>query len=317
MESYDGQVVYEQERDYQIADGSLVLAKDSRIPHTGWGTFFYDTEDEAKQALEKSGFGLDFGPVAADNGKFISLEPIGHPELVTKWQTAVTYTTSEKQFGAVQKSCVDKLPRLQEKLKKGEPIKIVLFGDSICCGFDCSGKYGQQPGQPVWAKLLLHRIKEKWNNLVSFHNTSLSGMDTEWAVKNAYNRAGRYQPDLVILGFGMNDRCGMEEYREKTQRLIDAVRKDSPQTEVLLVSTTLPNPLCGTPPMYFAAHQEEYAEALRSLCGEGIGLADVQEVHREINKRKRYIDLTGNWLNHPNDFLARLYAQTIAASLAL
>ena len=317
VESYDGETAYKQERDYKVEDGNLVLTKDSSIPHTGWGTFFYDTEEEARQALEKSHFGLDFGPVAAANGKFINLEPIGHPELVTKWQTAVTYTTTGKRFHAVQKSNMESLPRLQEKVAKKEPVKIVLFGDSICCGFDCSGKYGQQPGQPVWAKLLLHRIEEKWDSSVSFHNTSLSGMDTEWAIENAYNRAGRYQPDLVILGFGMNDRCGMEEYREKTQRLIDAIKKDSPQTEVLLVSTTLPNPLCGTPPMYFMAHQEEYAEALRGLCREGVGLADVQEVHREINTRKRYIDLTGNWLNHPNDFLARLYAQTVAAALAL
>ena len=40
-------------------------------------------------------------------------------------------------------------------------------------------------------------------------------------------------------------------------------------------------------------------------------LADVQGVQREVMKRKRYIDLTGNLLNHPNDYLARIQAQVL------
>ena len=46
-------------------------------------------------------------------------------------------------------------------------------------------------------------------------------------------------------------------------------------------------------------------------------LAAVQEIQREIQKKKRYVDLTGNWLNHPNDYLARVQAQVIAAVLGL
>lgn len=53
VESYDGETAYKRERDYKVEDGNLVLTKDSSIPHTGWGTFFYDTEEEARQALEK------------------------------------------------------------------------------------------------------------------------------------------------------------------------------------------------------------------------------------------------------------------------
>ena len=35
-------------------------------------------------------------------------------------------------------------------------------------------------------------------------------------------------------------------------------------------------------------------------------LLHIQAVQKEIGKRKRYIDITGNWLNHPNDYLARI-----------
>lgn len=317
VESYDGQTVYEEGKDFLVEGDLLKLTPDSSIPHTGWSAFLYETREEAEEALDKGEFRLDFGPVMATDGRYLNLNPIGHPQLVTRWQVAVTYTTAEKQFPAVQKSCMDQLPRLGARLAKGDPVSIVLFGDSICCGFDCSGKYGQEPGQPVWDDLLLHRMREKWDSPVSLRNTSLGGMDTEWAIERAHERAGQHRPDLAILGFGMNDRCRPEEYREKTLRFIEAVRKESPETEILLLSTSLPNPLAATAPMHFWAYQDQYAEVLRDLCQEGIALADVQEVHREIAKRKRYIDVTGNWLNHPNDFLARIYAQVTAAALGL
>ncbi len=79
----------------------------------------------------------------------------------------------------------------------------------------------------------------------------------------------------------------------------------------MLIATTLPNPLTRTAPMYFCAHQEEYAQSLRTLCGTGVVLADVQGVQKELMKRKRYIDITGNLINHPNDYLARIQGQVL------
>lgn len=150
---------------------------------------------------------------------------------------------------------------------------------------------------------------------ICFHNTSVSGMDTEWAIAHAKERVCAYHPDLVILGYGMNDRCDGTQYAEKTMRLIGAIREDCPQTEFVLIATTLPNPLTATPPMYFCSHQEEYSQSLKALCQEGIVLADVQALQKEVQKKKRYIDLTGNLLNHPNDWLAGMQAQVVAATL--
>lgn len=59
----------------------------------------------------------------------------------------------------------------------------------------------------------------------------------------------------------------------------------------------------------------EHAKVLLALEEKGIAVADVQTVQKEIKKRKRYLDITGNWLNHPNDFLARIQAQVVFRSL--
>lgn len=98
---------------------------------------------------------------------------------------------------------------------------------------------------------------------------------------------------------------------------MDTIKKDSPETEFLLIATTLPNELAKTEPYYFWAHQDEYSESVNALAGTGIAVADVQALQKEIGKRKRYIDMTGNWLNHPNDYLARIQAQVVAATLGL
>lgn len=315
-ESYDGRITYEEGRDFTVKNGQIILTSDSRICSTDMDTFLYRTEQEAKDALVK-GPDPGFGTVATTDGRFVNLSAVRHPEWMTKRQIAVTYTTEEKWKGFVPEKMLVKLPRLQEKLLKKEAVRIVLYGDSISCGFDCSGMYGQLPGQPVWPELLKHCMEEKWNSPIEFWNTSQGGMNTGWAIKNAGERVGKYQPDLVILGFGMNDRCGMEEYREKTGQLLAEIRRECPRTEFILIATTLPNPAVKTAPMYFCAHQEEYEESLMPLCGQGVILANVQAVHKEIMKRKRYFDLTGNLLNHPNDYLARIQAQVLAATLGL
>ena len=317
VESYDGETVYEEGIDYLVEGDELVIPEGSHIPVTGWDTFLYPDFDTAKKAGEASEFAKDFGPLVTTNGKFLNLCAIGNPKLVTEKQIAVTYKATKKELLSAPESQLDKLPKLSAKLEVGEPVKIVLYGDSVCCGCDCSGMYGQKPGQPTWAELLFHQMEEKWQSPVCFHNTSVGGVDSEWAIENSSQRAANFHPDLVILGFGMNDRCGMEEYRNKTCRLMEAIRKVSPKTEFLLIASTLPNELAATEPHHFWAHQDEYSESLKGLEGMGVAIADIQAVQKEIGKRKRYIDITGNWLNHPNDYLARILAQVVIKTLGM
>ena len=47
-----------------------------------------------------------------------------------------------------------------------------------------------------------------------------------------------------------------------------------------------------------------------------VGVANVTEMHKAMfDAGKRYRDLTGNNINHPNDFVVRLYAQVILKTL--
>lgn len=311
IESYDQTQRYEAGRDCYVENGRLCLTGNSRIPHTGWETFYYSSRKEAEQGKEEGAVKLDFGPVAVSDGRFLTLNAIGNPDFATRWQVAVTYEAKEGWEGFRPVSRIARLPRLYGKLKRKEKVRIVLYGDSISCGCDSSGLYGLKPEQPIWPELLMESLRDFYKTDIEFINTSVGGKDTQWAIENAVERAASYKPDLVILGFGMNDRCGGAQYREKTKCLIDTIRREAPEAEFVLIATTLPNPLTDTEPMHFCAHQGEYARSLRLLCRQGIVLADVQDVQRTIMKRKRYIDLTGNLLNHPNDYLSRIQAQVL------
>ena len=54
---------------------------------------------------------------------------------------------------------------------------------------------------------------------------------------------------------------------------------------------------------------------VEDLQTNGVAVADVTAVHESLLARKRYSDMTGNNINHPNDYLARVYAQTLLTTV--
>ena len=51
------------------------------------------------------------------------------------------------------------------------------------------------------------------------------------------------------------------------------------------------------------------------MTGPGVALADVTAVWELLLTHKHDLDLTGNGLNHPNDFGHRVYAQMILRAI--
>jgi hypothetical protein len=67
-------------------------------------------------------------------------------------------------------------------------------------------------------------------------------------------------------------------------------------------------------PDWLGAPQETYSQyrnALLQFAGPGIAVADLTSMWRDLLKTKRFTDITGNGINHPNDFGHRVYAEAI------
>ena len=111
----------------------------------------------------------------------------------------------------------------------------------------------------------------------------------------------------------MNDGTGRMDpqvFKANIQGIIHKVKQNNPKAEFILVATMLPNPESD-----FVGTQQFFKKVLEELTGPGIVLVDMTSVHAELLKYKSYQDMTGNDINHPNDFLIRWYAQQILSTL--
>jgi acyl-CoA thioesterase-1 len=229
-------------------------------------------------------------------------------------QTCITYTHKPEDWKSVTpKFNEQSLPRTIKKLRARQPVSIVLIGDSISSGCNASGWAGEAPFQPSFPELLERHLQVRYQAPVKVTNPSVSGKDTRW-VLSAIDLVVEPKPDLVIVAFGMNDSAGRsaKEYQANTRAVIAKIRETLPEAEFVLVATML-----GNRGWTRLQHDlfPQYRDALQELCEPGIALADMTSIWTEFLKRKQDWDLTGNGVNHPNDFGHRVYAQVLSTLL--
>ena len=96
--------------------------------------------------------------------------------------------------------------------------------------------------------------------------------------------------------------------------MVSRIRAALPSTAICLVATMLPNQevkgFYGSQ-YAFAEQYLAYLEELQASGENKVCVANVTEMHQRILEVKRYYDMTGNNVNHVNDFMARVYAQTV------
>jgi len=229
-------------------------------------------------------------------------------------QTCVTYTHEPDLWKAMPpKFDAERLPRTLEKLRTKQPVTMLLLGDSISAGCNASGWAKGTPYQPPFAGLVEKHLAATFGGDVSVKNLSIGGKSTEWAV-TVTDDVIAAKPDVVLLAFGMNDSAGRPkaEYKNYIEQTINKIREKRPETEFILIASMLGNK------DWVRLDQglfPQYRDALAELCGPGIALADLTSIWTELLKSKQDWDLTGNGVNHPNDFGHRVYAQVITSLL--
>jgi len=229
-------------------------------------------------------------------------------------QTCVTYTHAPELWKApVPHFDATVLPRTAQKLLNRQPLSIVLLGDSISTGCNASGWADGAPYQPAYPELLRRHLEAKCLTKVELTNLSVGGTDTAWGLTQV-DKVVAAQPNLVLLAFGMNDSAGRtaNDYETKTKEMIAKIREKLPEVEFVLIAG-----MVGNRDWTRLKHERfpEYRDALAKLSGPGVALADLTSIWTEFLERKLDWDLTGNGVNHPNDFGHRVYAQVLATVL--
>ena len=295
-----GGMTFEAGRDYLVKAGSreVTLPKDSRIPSF--------TPDQLRRPAGSQKHKLTHRD---GNGEILFAAGAEYHEM----QVCISYRHASEPWPSAPTFDENALPKTIQKLNSKETVSIVLLGDSISTGCNASGWANCSPHQPPYQDLLLEHLKQTYSPNVTLTNLAVGGTSTPWGVTRIPDVVAA-KPDLVILAFGMNDSSGRsaEEYKSNTLAMIKAVLETQPQAEFILVATML-----GNRDWVTLKHElfPRYRTALQELTATGIALADMTSIWTEMLNRKQDWDLTGNGVNHPNDFGHRVYAQVLTTLL--
>ena len=328
---------YEEGVDYTLKDGVLTVLPTGNIPVLAYDKLYFNQ----KPAVGSVGGTDGNGYFPTVDGKYEKYVEAG---ILYDYQIAVTYMHSDKGNYTVPQTQSEKLDGFIGKLERGESVNIACLGDSISNGSNASGFFADKlnPCMPTYFGLFGDYVKAKYGyqRIMLFENESdyvadtqnegvrikmtnfsVGGKDTYWGVQQI-QAVSNVKPDLVILGFGMNDGSAYtkpQNYYNNMVKLVDGIRQNNPDCEFIVIGTMLPNEkICWSEGgASILGYQEDYLAELKTLSREkqGVALADITTLHKEYLNVKNYRDMTGNNVNHPNDFLVRLYAQTIVKTI--
>lgn len=235
------------------------------------------------------------------------------PELYEK-QMHVTYEYDNTQFkGAKQEFVGDKLPSTMEKLLSGEKLKVVFFGDSIPVGCDASSMYNREPKQGDIAKIFQKALKEIYGSSITLRNTAVGGTTTQWAKENVQSEVIKHKPDLVVLMTGGNDGDNTASSQQNIHDAVKQIKAELPNCEIILMDTFVGNKDAGMAtkikPILKGMH-DSIASA-----EEGVVSVGIFDLHTYMIEGKNYIDFSGNGINHPNDYMIRIYVQQLLSAV--
>lgn len=298
---YTGEKTYIEGKDY-IIDGQNIFLAPSCIPYIGFDALV----------------GKDLGIYPASDK--INKIYCGEGDFLQSHQMAVTYTVDK---GAINLNCniSDKLKNSFEKLRNADNFRLLFYGDSITTGCSSSGWQNLPPYMPSYPELVHGGLKEAYKLDIICENTAVGGTGTDWALENVNERLIDLKPDLTVLAFGINDGISVsyEKYKKNISEIIINSRAALGNgTEFLLVDCFTPSPYALTENYQpFLGSQREFWKANAEIAAEfeGVDVAPLGQVHSIMLKHKFYADMLVNNINHPNDFLMRLFAQVILSKL--
>ena len=328
--SYNGKKTYTEGDDYEVVDGKLRITEDSRIPcitgkkfYSGDGTLMVNVDGVRK-------------PVYWGEGT-----------VMTNYQVNVEYTHSDTWNGYKQKCFAAVFEKLYAKFEAGEDVSVVFYGDSCTYGAASSFAYNYSPYQYSYALLVTNALADIFGYTVHYERSSLPGTGPVprkdyvagergtityinnsvggWTTKDGVANFSTYAKpfieehgcDLFVVDLGGNDGgLSPEMTADNDKTIIGLAREIAPDTGVIIMSTLL-----NRPDSNWAGNdalQEPFLVKLsEELRAEGVPCAvcGITSMTASVLEHIKFEDFSGNNINHPNDFWARLYANTLFETL--
>ena len=320
--SYDLKTTFEEDTDYIVDGKDIIIPENGKIPYLSPSELYRTSPmNSFVQALRRGEDGQPDGYIYADEGSTISAQ-----------QVVVTYRHKDQITWNLPKVETAKFPKTMAKLNGGEMIKVLFYGDSITVGANSSEFIGYGPRAESYANMVKSYMQKRFPSAtIDFKNNAVGGTDSNWGINKKTGLAGidnieaaegnhfekrvlNENPDLLFIAYGMNDqKYDATEYKQNIKEMIEGVRAKNPDVEIMLVSGMIANPETYFDNKDYEAYQNALLELSKDY--ENIGVATVYNSVKSVYTKKRFVDCTANNINHPNDYMMRVYAQTVLYSL--
>ncbi|MBM7564094.1 SGNH/GDSL hydrolase family protein [Paenibacillus sacheonensis] len=208
----------------------------------------------------------------------------------------------------------DPLAGLREKLVRGGEIVYAVLGDSISAGGDAG-----EPALAFFGRLAAWIEETHPGCRVTIENRAIGGETSEGGAARVATDIVPLRPDLVTVGYGMNDQnkyehgngVPLEDYKRNIRQMVDAI-SEAGDAAVILVTPCEPNPLWK----HTSGQIGEYAEALRAIGRDrGIPVGDAHAAWmRALAAGKTPESLLLNNINHPNNYGHDLYFEAMKSA---
>ncbi len=323
--SYDYTLEYQRGTDWEIDGDRLIRLPGSRMPAFPLNEYYPAEHEDWK----------DFG-CTVEGHPYLKY---GETDTFQKYQVYISYRHADTWTRRIPEAQSAAFSRFLSKLGRGEEATVVFYGDSITTGCNSTATFDHAPFTPSYPMMITTAVAEKYGYTVSvdadpnanakltsprlsgerilhYVNTAVGGMESIWGRDNATERVSAHKPDLLVFAFGMNDAAKPADvFCAITAETVDIIRRDVPDVDICLVSTMLPHWRAAG----FYGHQYTYEPAMEAYAAtrDHMAVAPVTSMHASLLDKKEYYTMTGNNINHANDFLARVYAMTVLATLGI
>jgi lysophospholipase L1-like esterase len=157
-------------------------------------------------------------------------KPIRHAMLILLLGSASAWTEEVSSFTA-HSDVAPKSSPFWQAIKDGKPQKLVIYGTSLTIR-EWKGGSGE------WVAEFRKWSKDK---LITIINSAEGGKNSKWGLENLEDRVLKYQPDYVLIEFGMNDsyapyHCTPEQVRQQLDAMISSLKQLNPDVGICLMS---------------------------------------------------------------------------------
>ncbi len=175
----------------------------------------------------------------------------------------VDYSTKERVNLAPKTNQSKYLKKTAEKLRSGKEILYIAYGDSITNGGEAT-----TPDRIYWQRWADNQKKRFPKAKITTMNGATGGDSTYQGVERLEDKVLKYKPDLVSIGFGMNDNNGdgipQDIFKSNLVNMISRIRQVNPDVEIILVSAFNPNNIW----FYNSHRMAEYAKTTQETAKE-------------------------------------------------